>query len=271
MSEKHYGVQWKDFKSNVSSAFRRLRADKDFTNVTLVCEDGQQMEAHKLILAASSPFFEKILQMNKHSHPLIYLKGSKSEDMQAILDFLYLGEANVHSDNLDSFLAIAEELKLKELASQSSVDSTKAKEKCESSELVQQQLPEPSESSEKIFDMNVGDIPDSAELDNTFEEPPFDNICDKFTGDLEALDTKVRSWMQKLDKQIIQGKDRRSGNDKKERVFACKVCGKKGRSGHIQDHIEANHLSGISLPCNFCGKTYPSRASLRMHRGKIHK
>ena len=100
---------------------------------------------------------------------------------------------------------------------------------------------------------------------------PMSNICDKFKGDLEALDTKVRSWMQKLDKQIIQGKDRRTGNDKKERVFACKVCGKKGRSGHIQDHIEANHLTGISLPCNFCGKTYPSRASLRMHRGKIHK
>ena len=173
MSEKHYGVQWKDFKSNVSSAFRRLRADKDFTNVTLVCEDGQQMEAHKLILAASSPFFEKILQKNKHPHPLIYLKGSKSEDMQSILDFLYLGEANVHNENLDSFLAIAEEFKLKELASQSSVDSMKAREECESSELVLQQLQEPSESSEKNFDINVEDIPDSKELDNTFiKEPP---------------------------------------------------------------------------------------------------
>ena len=267
MSEKHYGVQWKDFKSNVSSAFRRLRADKDFTNVTLVCEDGQQMEAHKLILAVSSPFFEKIFQKNKHPHPLIYLKGSKSEDMQAILDFLYLGEANVHNENLDSFLAIAEEFKLKELASQSSVAEVEYK----SSESTQQQPKEPPESTEKNFDINVGDIPESKELDSTFKETPMDYICDEFTSDLEALDTKVRSWMQKLDKQIIQGKDRRSGNDKKERVFACKVCGKKGRSGHIQDHIEANHLLGISLPCNFCGKTYPSRASLRMHRGKFHK
>ena len=61
MSEK-LCLQWNDFKANVNSAFGRLRDDKEFTDVTLACEDGQQMEAHKVILAASSPFFEKILQ-----------------------------------------------------------------------------------------------------------------------------------------------------------------------------------------------------------------
>ena len=67
-------LQWNDFRENVNSAFGSLRNDKDFTDVTLACEDGQQMEAHKVILAASSPFFEKILQKSKHPHPLIYLK-----------------------------------------------------------------------------------------------------------------------------------------------------------------------------------------------------
>ena len=61
MSEKLY-LQWNDFKENVNSAFRKLRDDNEFTDVTLVCEDGQQMEAHKVIMASSSPFFEKILQ-----------------------------------------------------------------------------------------------------------------------------------------------------------------------------------------------------------------
>ena len=37
-------LQWNDFKENVNSAFGKLRDDKEFTNVTLVCEDGQQME-----------------------------------------------------------------------------------------------------------------------------------------------------------------------------------------------------------------------------------
>ena len=58
-------LQWNDFKENVNSAFGRLRDDKEFTDVTLACEDGQQMEAHKVILGSSSPFFEKILQRKK--------------------------------------------------------------------------------------------------------------------------------------------------------------------------------------------------------------
>ena len=121
MSEK-LCLQWNDFRANVHSAFGKLRDDKEFTDVTLACEDGQKLEAHKVILAASSPFFEKILQNSKHPHPLIYLRGFQSKDLVAILDFLYFGEANVFQENLDSFLAIAEELKLKGLTDQNSSD-----------------------------------------------------------------------------------------------------------------------------------------------------
>ena len=70
MSEK-LCLQWNDFKENVNTAFGSLRDDKDFSDVTLACEDGQQVEAHKVILAASSPFFQNLLKRNKHSHPLI--------------------------------------------------------------------------------------------------------------------------------------------------------------------------------------------------------
>ena len=119
MSEK-LCVQWNDFKENVQSAFEHLRDDKKFSDVTLACEDGHQMEVHKVILAASSPLFEKILQRSKHPHPLIYLGGFKSEDMMAILDFIYFGEAKVYQEKLDSFIALAEELKLKGLTGQTS-------------------------------------------------------------------------------------------------------------------------------------------------------
>ena len=106
-------LKWNDFLENVSSAFGSLRKDSDFTNVTLACEEGQQVEAHKVILAASSPFFQNILKRNPHAHPLIYMRGMKAEDLAAIVDFLYYGEANICESNLDGFLALAEELQLK--------------------------------------------------------------------------------------------------------------------------------------------------------------
>ena len=121
MSEKHY-VQWNDLKRDINSTFGKLRNDREFTDITLVCEDGQHMEAHKVIMAASSPCFEKMLQKSKHPHPLIYLRGFQSKDVASILDFLYTGEANVQQDDLDSFLAIAEEIKLRGLAGETSRD-----------------------------------------------------------------------------------------------------------------------------------------------------
>ena len=66
-------LQWNDFKQNISASLGDLRGDEDFTDVTLVCEDGQQVEAHKVILVASSPFFKELLRKNKHSHPLVYM------------------------------------------------------------------------------------------------------------------------------------------------------------------------------------------------------
>ena len=74
---------------------------------------------HKIILAASSPFFEKILESSKlHPHPWIYLRGVQSSDLVPILDFLYFGEVNIDEDTLDSFLAIAEDLQLKGLTAE---------------------------------------------------------------------------------------------------------------------------------------------------------
>ena len=118
MSEK-LCLQWNDFQDNIKSVFGNLRENNDFADVTLACEDGQQVEAHKVILAASSPFFQKLLGRNKHPHPLIYMRGIKFDDLLAIVDFLYRGEANVFQENLDSFLAVAEELQLKGLMGKS--------------------------------------------------------------------------------------------------------------------------------------------------------
>ena len=108
-------LQWNEFHDSLKSAFGNLRDDPDFADVTLACEDGQQVEAHKVILAASSPFFQRLLGRNKHAHPMIYMRGMKSDDLLAIVDFLYRGEANVLQENLNSFLSIAEELQLKGL------------------------------------------------------------------------------------------------------------------------------------------------------------
>merc|ERR1711979_56850 len=112
-SEK-FCLRWNDFESNISVAFQELREDKEFFDVTLACEENQ-VQAHKVILSACSPFFRTILKRNKHEHPLLYLKGVKYGDLVSVLNFMYHGEVNIAQEDLNTFLTVAEDLKVKGL------------------------------------------------------------------------------------------------------------------------------------------------------------
>ena len=255
MSEK-LCLQWNDFKENAISAFGSLKDDQDFSDVTLVCEDGQQVEAHKVILAASSPFFQNLLKKNKHPHPLIYMRGVQSSDLVAIIDFLYIGEANVYQENLDSFLAIGEELKLKGLAGQKSNDlldedppntknTKKPVDKVKETGTKSKPLPEEQSSTNVKFERSVA-------------------IPKHFNNDLEELDKKVKSMMEKGKNMVTAGKTRTT-------AFICKACGKEGHPADIRKHIEANHLEGISIPCSLCEKVFSSRNAMSTHKSLNHK
>ena len=54
-------------------------------------------------------------------------------------------------------------------------------------------------------------------------------------------------------------------------VLICKVCGKEDKITNIIDHIEANHLEGISIPCDYCDKIFSARQNLRQHKAKYHR
>ena len=118
-------LRWNDFETNISSAFRDIRDDKDLFDVTLSCGP-RQVQAHKLILSACSPFFRTVFKQNPHQHPLLYLKGIQYDDLQSVLNFMYHGEVNVAQEDLNNFLAVAEELKIKGLTQNNSEDSGKS-------------------------------------------------------------------------------------------------------------------------------------------------
>ena len=252
MSEK-LCLQWNDFPENIKTAFANTREDKDFKDVTLVCEDGQQVEAHKVVLTSSSPFFQNMLGRNKHPNLMIYMRGMKYHDLFAILDFVYRGEANIFQENLDSFLTIAEELQLKGLMGNTAGERVEAVEMAKT-------FPNPHSSTAlETETMN---------LKTSFNKETFSNniiraednsavaIPSSYFGDLNQLEAIVKSMMEKSENNYANGR---------QKAHRCKVCGKEDIGSHIKDHIEANHIEGIVLPCNLCGKTFRSRNALRRH------
>merc|ERR1712129_200244 len=254
-------LKWNDFQENAISAFGTLREDREFADVTLACEDGQHVEAHKIILASASPFFLDLLRRNKHPHPLIYMRGMKSEDMVAIVDFLYHGEANVYQESLDSFLAVAEELRLKGLTG-----NQQDQEEEQMFQNIPKKKPKGVEKKEQL-EVPISSKPNK--LENYMEKSPEGSVAvvDHYTvaADLQDLDEQINSMME-MSENLVGG----SGLHANKRLKICKVCGKEGRQHHIKGHIEANHITGASHPCNFCGKTSRTRHGLRQHTTSEH-
>ncbi|KAG1687792.1 Protein bric-a-brac 2 [Nymphon striatum] len=114
-SQQQFCLRWNNHQGNMVNVFDSLLADNLLVDVTLAC-DGQNVQAHKLILSACSSFFQEILVKNPCKHPVIILKDMTFNDVKAILQFMYKGEVNVSQDQLSALLKTAEALKIKGLA-----------------------------------------------------------------------------------------------------------------------------------------------------------
>ena len=258
-SSENLCLQWNDFRDSVTNSFRTLKDDKDLTDVTLASEDGHHIEAHKVVLASSSPFFMALLQKSKHPHPLIYMRGLKSNDLTSMLNFLYVGEANVFQEDLDSFLALAEELQLKGLTGTGSgqTDNKRTEDLKDCQRDFDNHRREMSRQEER-----------SLQTESTINKATTQNLDTTLAlngttviGDNQNLDKQIFSMITKSD--ILAGKGQGF-------LYICNVCGKQTPYMNMKRHVEANHITGVFHKCDLCGKTSRSKHGLLQHTTRYH-
>ena len=263
-----YSLKWNDFQSVVYESFSKLRQNADFSDLTLVSDDHTQISAHKIVLAASSDFFKSILKQNPHSHPLLYLGGVDSRSLACVLDYIYSGEVLIHQNEVDNFLEVAHKLKIR------GYSETEVNE-------IQLQLSQPEKNNE---------IPESV---NDFENPPplTSTIYPEHSPLLLPPPSPLPSGLLRIhssdttDHMSISFsppiiKRSKTLNDKimtlmmkKNGKFHCLApyCDYSSvKSGHMKEHVESNHISGVSYPCQICHKIYKSRAGYRIHFKREH-
>ena len=122
MDQETFCLKWKTFPTHLACTFRDLATEGHFADVTLVSDDQIQIPAHKIVLSACSPVLKNLLLNNPHSHPLLYLRGVKQQELQSILQFMYLGEATIYQDRINEFMNIAKDLEVKELSKEDESD-----------------------------------------------------------------------------------------------------------------------------------------------------
>jgi len=303
-SEK-FNLKWNDFESSISGSFRDIKEEKDFMDVTLACEENQ-LGAHRVVLAACSPKLKSILRDQSHHHPLLYLRGIKYSDLQSLITFMYHGEVNIAQEELDSFLAVAEELKIKGLTqSSSSTPAESQNKKAKISNTTRSVTTTPTitntnrqsssvsrcreeEEEEEIQEITAikteptaGSLTqyeeqeeEAGEYDYQDQEMHYDNSQpDLNTSSAEYRQAKAAGvFHHEADRQILNEYIVKCIENGKT-IFKCKMCDKANyRKHHIINHVESVHFPNLfNYSCYFCGKDYKTKNSLDVHVSTSHR
>ena len=282
-------MKWEDFESSLSSCYRSLRNGQDFTDVTLACEDGRQVEAHRVILSNSSSFFLGMLKRCQHPHPVIYMRGLNSSTLVALLDFIYQGEVSLEEGGLEEFLKLGQELKLVGLQGrdgrgQDSMDVIDS-----GGFILQGQDTNESGENFKLNEMADNQNFEKRKTQTShFQDLQTQSNSFDSSGFRVLLDIPQTTVKQELDQTCTNAidKDKDFGQTVKpqekeryERVkpyllkigkdpvkYHCKTCGNNSRYiASMANHVESKHLD-VSYKCPTCGNNFKCKGSLRKHQ-----
>lgn len=299
----------------MSGSFRELRAESDFFDVTLGCDEsnGKVLQAHKVILSACSSFFKRMLkeQMTSTgltSSPYVYLRGVKFSDLSSILDFMYQGEVNVAQNELNSFLAVAEDLQVKGLTQPGGSNKRSASNKSSGTNSKRSRPNHRSEDrhtpnapatvpkrerednpatddeggvDDPQTDIGTGEI---KEQNSSFNSEPFETY---FVTTEERGETETPSKSNTSESVAPPAASTAPANPEKvtdfnELVFGllsfengihtCNLCGKRSpwRTTMLR-HVEANHVETAGHVCDICGNVSKTRHAFNMHKKRMHE
>jgi hypothetical protein len=105
----------------IVSGFGKLLKSESMTDVTLSCQGGLNIRAHRIVLSTFSPYFRAIFESQPFvdtpwTYPVVVMKDYGFLEVKAIIEFVYRGEVSVPRPMLASVLATARALEVSGLA-----------------------------------------------------------------------------------------------------------------------------------------------------------
>ncbi|XP_063864188.1 longitudinals lacking protein, isoforms H/M/V-like isoform X17 [Scylla paramamosain] len=108
-------LKWNNHRSTFFHILSTIRSKESYCDVTIAC-DGKFYPVHKLVLSTCSDYFEQMFERTNCKHPIIVLKDIRSQELEALLNYMYVGEVNVLQNELAGLIKAAECLMIKGLA-----------------------------------------------------------------------------------------------------------------------------------------------------------
>lgn len=115
VTEGGYCLRWNNHKSNLVEILESLIKMECYVDCTIYVDNHVQFKAHRVVLAACSPYFQLILQDAPQDHCSIIFPGVQEFEMRTLLEYIYAGEVNIAESQIPRIMKIAKMLEVKGL------------------------------------------------------------------------------------------------------------------------------------------------------------
>lgn len=112
MASLNMQLVWDKHLQNIGELFKNLYEDDVLVDVIISCKDGN-LKAHKIVLSACSPYFQRIFSENPCKHPTIIMRGVTYIEMKKLLEYMYRGVVSLAVDSVNALIQIAFDLEIK--------------------------------------------------------------------------------------------------------------------------------------------------------------
>ena len=122
MNQEKYNLNWHAYSDHLREMLHEMMKSNELVDVTLVCDDKKQFKAHKIVLSACSSVFRRIIKDLPKNGSVIYLRGIQHQEMESILEYMYLGIATFYQERINEFLNVAQNLEIKEISEDAQIE-----------------------------------------------------------------------------------------------------------------------------------------------------
>ena len=263
MNQETCNFNWHTYSDHLQDMLHNMRKSENLTDVTLVCDDQKQINAYKVVISACSTVFKTIIDSLPLNSSVIYLRGIKSQEMESILEFMYLGVASFSQERMNEFLTVARDLEIKEISKNVKFNY---REEFYDEQDITEALNEQEEASEPdtiVSDQSNSNMNQNDNASSIKSRTTNHNIQDTTTNFCCSYCTNQFSSQKSLSSHI-QSKH-------KGVKYACSQCDQEfAYKGSLTIHIKSKH-EGVKYSCNQCDHQFARQDILTLHIKTKHK
>merc|ERR1712129_548578 len=211
--------------------------------------------------SSTSEFFHSILKRHKHPSPLIYLGGTNSDLLGALLEFMYKGEVAVEEKHLNDLILLGDELKVKGLMETSllSKDNTERPTKIEKdakpAQLGMVNIKSLSHLDKEVIVVKANDESVPVKMENQYFENTYP-VMEMRSSD-KTFECNTCGKRSKTQMGLDKHNKRKHGIYKSEHLSFLR----RKRNEHVVSEKNVGNTA-LAFVCNFCNKTSKTKMGL---------